>query len=103
MYRHLFEHTHLDFFDEDSPVGEDALELEADQFALDQLIPQDAWNLCLSRFALSPEAVQMDAKKLGVHESIIAGRIRREREDYTILNDLIGQGEVRRQFEGEFS
>lgn len=103
VYRHLFEHTHLDFFDEDGPVGEDALELEADQFALDQLIPQDAWNSCLSRFALSPEAVQLDARKLGVHHSIIAGRIRREQENYTILTDLIGQGEVRRQFEGEFS
>ena len=103
VFRHLFEHTHLDFFDEDGPVGEDALELEADLFALDQLIPQDAWDTCLSRFALSEEAVRLDAKKLGVHHSIVAGRIRREQENYTILNDLVGQGEVRRQFVGEFS
>lgn len=98
VYRHLFDHTHLDFFDEESPVGEDSLEIEADQFALSQLISEEAWDSCLSRFALSPEAVKLDAERLGVHHSIVAGRIRRERQDYMILNDLVGQGEVRRQF-----
>jgi len=99
VFRHLFDHTHFDFFDEEGPTGDDILEKEADNFALDMLIPPESWAACLSRFALSADAVRLDAERLNIHPSILAGRIRRERNDYTILTDLVGQGEVHRQFE----
>ena len=47
----------------------------------------------------SEEAVRIDAENLGIEPSIIAGRIRKERGNYTILNDLVGQGQVRSQLE----
>ena len=97
VFRHLFDHTHFDFFDEEGPTGDDMLEREADKFALDMLVPPDAWDACLSRFALSENAVRLDAERLNIHPSILAGRIRRERNDYTILTNLVGQGEVHRQ------
>ena len=37
---------------------------------------------------------------LGIDPSIIAGRIRKERNDYTILNDLVGQDQVRSAIRG---
>lgn len=98
IFLHLHEGLHFDFFDEEGPTGNDKLEVEADQFALDMLIPSDVWDQCLSRFALSEEAVKIDAEALGIHPSIVAGRIRKERNDFTILNDLVGQDLVRRQF-----
>ena len=52
---------------------------------------------CLSRFALTEEAVRIDAERLGIDPSIIAGRIRKERNNYIILNNLIGLGTVRSQ------
>ena len=87
-----------DFFDEDGTVAGDRMELEADEFALNCLIPVADWERCLSRFAMTEEAVRLDAERLGIDASIIAGRIRRERGDYTVLNNLIGQGHVRSQF-----
>ena len=36
---------------------------------------------------------------IGIDPSIVAGRIRKERGNYTILNDLVGQGQVRSQLE----
>ena len=75
------------------------IEAKADKFALEALMPEQLWDQCLSRFALSEEAVRIDADNLGIHPSIIAGRIRKERGNYTILNDLVGQGQVRLQFE----
>lgn len=99
VFLHLFDGLRFDFFDEAEASDSDSIEDQADRFALDWLIPNDAWDECLSRFALSEEAVRIDAEKLGVHPSIVAGRIRRERGDYTILSELVGQGEVRRQFE----
>ena len=89
----------FDFFDEEETQESDMVEAAADRFALDSLIPPDVWNQCLSRFALSEEAVQIDADSLGIDPSIIAGRIRKEQGNYTILNNLIGQKAVRLQFQ----
>ncbi|MGE0853386.1 MAG: helix-turn-helix domain-containing protein [Hyphomicrobiaceae bacterium] len=99
VFLHLFGNLKLDFFDEEDSTEADAIERQADEFALDRLIPDAVWKQCLSRFALSAEAVRIDAEKLGVDPSIIAGRIRRERNNYMILNELIGSGTVRAQME----
>jgi len=99
VFLHLFDGTRFDFFDEESATISDAIEAEADKFALDNLIPEDSWDQCLSRFALSEEAVRIDAETIGIDPSIIAGRIRKERGNYTILTDLVGQGQVRSLFE----
>ena len=99
VFLHLFDGLRFDFFDEESAGDSDMVELEADKFALDTLIPEDLWDQCLARFALSEEAVKIDAGAIGIDPSIIAGRIRKERGNYTILNDLVGQGQVRSQLE----
>ena len=98
VFLHLFEGIRYDFFDDDTTEALGTIEQEADQFALNALIPKDQWEGCLSRFALSEEAVQFDAKRLNVAESIVAGRIRREQGNYTILAKLIQSG-VREQFQ----
>ena len=97
VFLHMFDGLKCDFFDEESANETDSIEAEADQFALAALIPENLWDRCLSRFALSEESVRIDSNNLGIDPSIIAGRIRKERGDYTILNDLIGQGQVRAQ------
>lgn len=99
VFLHLFDGLRFDFFDEEGGNHSDAIELEADRFALDALIPEDLWDQCLSRFALSEEAVKIDADTIGIDPSIIAGRIRKEQANYTILNNLIGLGQVRSQLE----
>lgn len=95
VFMHLFDSLNMDFFDEQDDAEDDELEKEADQFALDSLISPELWDSCLSRFSMTRETVLMDAKNLGVHPSIIAGRIRKERNNYSILSDLVGQGAVR--------
>ncbi len=97
VFLHLMDGLHYDFFDEEGTRESDKVETDADRFALDSLVPPDDWDKCLSRFALSEEAVQIDAGTLGIDPSIIAGRIRKEQADYTILNSLVGQGAVRPQ------
>lgn len=98
VFLHLFDGLRFDFFDEESASDTDSIEAEADQFALNALIPEELWERCLSRFALSEESVRIDAENIGIDPSIIAGRIRKERGDYTILNSLIGQDQVSPQF-----
>ncbi len=99
VFLHLFDGLRFDFFDEEGGNNSDAIEAEADKFALDALIPEALWDQCLSRFALSEEAVRLDAEAIGIDPSIIAGRIRKERGNYTILNDLVGRDQLRSQLE----
>lgn len=98
IFRHLAVGLRFDFFDEGDAALTDELEKEADEFALEILIPSSEWDQCLSRFVLTEEAVRIDASRLGVGPSIVAGRIRKERNDYTILTSLVGQGALRTQF-----
>lgn len=98
VFLHLYTSLRLDFFDEEDGTDAEGVEREADIFALDRLIPDVAWKQCLSRFALTEEAVLIDAEKLGIDPSIIAGRIRKERNNFHILSSLIGTGTVRPQF-----
>lgn len=100
VFLHLFDSARFDFFDEEEGASTDSLEREADSFALDALIPSHIWDKCLSRFAMTEEAVRIDAENVGIHESIIAGRIRKERNNYLILNNLVGNKAVRFQLEG---
>ena len=97
VFLHLMDGLRYDVFDEEETSGDDKVEREADAFALDNLIPEATWDECLSRFALSEEAARIDAKNLGIDASIIAGRIRKELGDYTILEGVIGQGQVASQ------
>lgn len=99
IFLHLFDGLRFDFFDEESAPDSDEIETEADRFALNALIAPELWDQCLSRFALSEEAVRIDADNLDIDPSIIAGRIRKEQRNYTILSDLVGQGQVRSQLE----
>lgn len=86
------------FDDNDSPAT-GKVEQDADYFAQEALIPEANWNLAVSRFTRNEKAVVADAKRFGVAPAVIAGRIRRDANDYTLFRTLVGNGEVRRQFE----
>lgn len=101
VFLHLAEGQERSFFDNDEAAPEDELEREADIFALENLTPNAAWEQCFSRFATTESTVRTDAERLGVGVSVLAGRIRRELNDYTLLSGLIGQNEVRCQFTDE--
>ena len=86
------------FDDTEAPAGSD-IEAEADLFAQEALLPASKWSLGVSRFTRTEQAVRTDAKRFGVGPEIIAGRVRREAHDYTLLRTLVGDGQVRRQFD----
>lgn len=98
VFLHLSQSLRLDFFDEEHNDDADELEREADNFALDSFASPEVWSTCVSRFVMSEEAVLRDSNTLGIHPSIIAGRLRKETNNYFILNDLLGSGTVRSQF-----
>lgn len=93
---HLNSDVDAIFDDIDGKVS--VLEKEADDFALDALVPAEAWRTSLARFRPSEKTIINQAKTLGVHPAIIAGRIRRESGKYHQFTELVGQNRVRQQF-----
>ena len=75
------------------------VEKEADEFAYNCLIPEDIW--CDSGILEnpSPMAVIGLAQRAGVHPAIVAGRARHESENYRLLSQFVGTGEVRPMFQ----
>jgi len=102
LHLHFNSNGSIDYFDNDIDEFSNDVEKEADDFALNSLIPDDLWDGCLSRFSLDIDTVRQEAKNLQVHPSILAGRIRREQGNYLILNEVVGYGEVRKQFPNDY-
>ena len=82
--------------DLDIAVASDPREAEADAVAGELLLPQRAWEASAVRsIAAAPTAMQL-ADQLGIHPAIVAGRARRELNNYRLLTGLVGQGDVRK-------
>ena len=86
------------FIDDLSLTGEDPLEKQADTLAQNALIPPHLWHDNPVRQRATILAAYTFARELNVHPAIIAGRIRHDRANYRLLSQLVGTGQVRRQF-----
>ncbi len=87
------------FVDDLEASGKSTQEQQADEFATDVLVPKGKWTRSGLISNWSAGAVVEFAKKLRIHPAIVAGRIRRERNNHKILWQLLGKSEVRRHFE----
>jgi HTH-type transcriptional regulator/antitoxin HigA len=74
-----------------------AIEIEADRFALDTLIPPEVWRDELRGLCYADE-IRAAAKRHCIHPALIAGRLRREANDYRVHRTLVGYGEVKPRF-----
>lgn len=97
VVKHLRKGRIEDIFD-DLDAEPDELEREADSLAGAALIPEEEWEVALARYVRTEESVKSFADEQRIHPAIIAGRIRKEADNYVILNNLVGSGEVRKQF-----
>lgn len=101
--RHMDHDSGDAFVDDLSLAGvkrtrEDPRESQADEWAVEALVPRDAWQTSTAREKPTPMAVMHLAQMLHVHPAIVAGRVRHERNNYRLLSQFVGTGDVRRQF-----
>jgi HTH-type transcriptional regulator / antitoxin HigA len=85
------------FFDDFTSADVDEFEREANQFAGNLLIPEEAWTRTPARISKVPEPIERFAAQLKIHPAIVFGRIRMERNDYSLFSNRIGRGLVRKQ------
>lgn len=97
---HLWKHVNGEetFLDNLDSSSEDRREVEANRIAKEALIPRVAWKRSDAYLNPSNQAIDALSRELKIHPAIISGRLRKERENYTLFNDLIGHGQVRKHF-----
>ncbi len=80
------------------PIKKYSKEKEADKKAQNTLIPEKYWNnVDLNAKDLAKEVILL-AEKLKIHPAIIAGRIQFEKNNYRIMRQFMGRGEVSKLF-----
>lgn len=104
VWRHLndSEETFVDRIERMASLerSPDAKENEANRIARDALIRRAVWERCPARLAPSRENIQSLADELHIHPAIVAGRIQFESGQYNLFREFLGQGEVKRLFQG---
>jgi len=98
---HIIKHLHkgdIESIFDDLDVEAEDIEQEADEQAGEVLVPEDKWNTALARYLRSEDSIKNFARELHIHPAIVAGKIRKEANNYIILKDIVGQGEVRKLF-----
>jgi HTH-type transcriptional regulator/antitoxin HigA len=86
------------FFDDlKSTKNISAAESEADRFAEEQLIPAQEWTAFYSDFVTVDDIINF-AREMRISPAIVAGRIQKERDNFTVFRKLLGQGKVRSLF-----
>ena len=87
------------FFDEIDLSADNELEREADLNAAEYLIPRKDWVRSPVRRVPSEALIFEFSKIWNIHSAIIAGQIQYESQNYSHFSKLVGQGEVRKQFD----
>jgi len=98
---HITKHLHkgnIESIFDDLDVEAGDIEQEADELAGEILVPEEKWNTALARYLRSKDSIVDFANELDIHPAIVAGKIRKEANNYIILKDMVGQGGVRKLF-----
>ncbi len=94
---HFDKSDYINFVDNLDFKSKDQIELEADTFAKQALIPKKYWNNDLLD-NYNSDIIMEFSKKVGVHYAIVAGRIRWENNNYKLLSNWVGYRQVRNLF-----
>lgn len=97
---HLWKHASVSdvFLDDTDASSEDHREIEADRIARESFIPRIVWKRSDAYRDPSIESIDKLSRELKIHPAIIAGRLRRDFNNYTQFNDVVGHGAVRKLF-----
>lgn len=87
----------IDCIIDDLDAEGDDKEQEADALAREALLPSSAWAVLQEQY--DSNSIVNLATKLRIHPAIIAGRVRYESKNYSILTKMIGSGQVNRIFD----
>jgi len=96
---HVWKHLNTGEFlidDFDSEDDGQKIEAEANRLARDILIPRAMWRRSAARTSPTVSNVLDLARMIGRDPAIVAGRVRRENNNYSLFTELVGSGNLRK-------
>jgi len=99
VMKHLAQGNTTELVDDLEIAPSQGIEEEADDLAQEAELPAGLWRSHPVRRTGKVADVLDLAAKVGVHPAIVAGRVRREKQDYRILAKRVGQGEIKKLFQ----
>lgn len=93
--KHLYNDSLTVIYDDLDVESSQQIETEADRLASDSLISPAQWRDIAT--LTTANEIRKAAKKCQRHPAILAGRLRKESNNYHWLNNLVGRGEVKKQ------
>lgn len=98
---HIWKHVGDDhaILDDLDSTTEDRQETEANRIAREAFIPRLVWKRSDAYQSPSIDTIDALARELKIHPAVVAGRIRREKGDYRLFNDLVVGSKIRQMFE----
>ncbi|POD97065.1 ImmA/IrrE family metallo-endopeptidase [Pectobacterium odoriferum] len=96
LHHNQMDEVILDDLD-DSEEYTQGREFEANKLAGDMLIPRRIWRSCPVKYTRSSHDIESFSEEVNIHPAIIAGRIRKERGNYTLFNDVIYKEDLRKE------
>jgi HTH-type transcriptional regulator/antitoxin HigA len=102
---HIWKHTENSetFLDDLESSSEDKREVEANRLAKEAFIPRSLWKRSNAYTTPSIENIDKLSRELKIHPAIVAGRLRKDLGNYQLFGEIIGQHEVRKFFNIDFS
>ncbi len=94
LYLHLDE-LNIPIIEDLDESSESLIEMQADRLALNTLIPSNKWRNCPPKYNLSDKSVVDFAAEVGIHPAIVAGRLRKELNQYNLFKSIIHDTDVR--------
>ncbi|WP_437880096.1 ImmA/IrrE family metallo-endopeptidase [Pseudomonas sp. LRF_L74] len=82
-------------------IGDDIVELEANQLAKESFISRSDWRSASVRRHRNEEELFKDARNLSIHPAILAGFVRHDSGNYTLFNNVIHEISVKRMISSD--
>ena len=77
-------------------IHDDLKEKQADRLASNSLISRSDWRSSIVKYSSSEKSIKDFSKQVGIHPSIVAGRLRKESNRYDIFSKIVNEVNVRK-------
>lgn len=77
-------------------IHDDLKEKQADRLASNSLISRSDWRSSIVKYSSCEKSIKDFAKQVGVHPSIVAGRLQKELNRYDIFSKIVNEVNVRK-------
>jgi HTH-type transcriptional regulator/antitoxin HigA len=90
-----YEKLSIPILDDMNDIHDDIIEKQADKLATNSLISRSDWRSSIVKYSPSEKSIKDFAKQVGIHPSIVAGRLQKESNQYAIFSKIVNEVNVR--------